>query len=205
MLTISTSRWRSLCWTILKMHKNKKSSFAPLPSMKAIQITAILLFITLSLNAQRISICAIDNQGLGYRLNDKNIFEPGFSGAGLQVNWQKNIKKTDLSLILGGEFSFAGWGSQLLFQTGIGLRIKEIGKFKLNILAITYNGMSLLKPQAQFVNALELCPEICFSLSSKIDISLSSGARYTASPAYRNFAPIWAYFDIPIKLGVCLH
>ena len=164
--------------------------------------TLILLLFSLSLNAQDIHITTSANWGLGYQMDGKNIYEPGFSGAGIRADRIQAIGDSGYSLISGLEFSFQGWGSQVLINNGLAASLWEFGPFnisgKLNIL----NGMALFKGKILYAGSLELGPQLSYSLKRKLSISLGSGIRYSACPSYRRYGSIWCYVDIPITLGV---
>lgn len=166
--------------------------------------TIFFLFVTISLSAQETQISVLANSGLGYRLNEKNIYEPGFSGAGIKLNQIRQIKTSPFSVIWGMELSYSGWGTQTLVQTGFKLKLPEFWKFQFALEASSYYGISLLKSNPQYVNALEILPVIRYELNDRLGIQLASGIRYTASSGYRKYGPIWAYLDLPIRIDLII-
>lgn len=167
-------------------------------------VTIITLLVSINMQAQDIQITAFGGAGLGYQLNDKNIYEPGFSGAGIKVDLIRQIDDSRVSLINGLEFSFQGWGSQVLANNGFSFRILNKGKIGLVTKLHVFNGIVLLKSNPLYVGGIEILPQISYSISEKISIYLNSGFRYSACPRYRQYGPIWSYFDVPVGLGVAL-
>ena len=172
--------------------------------MKNTAAIIITLLVSINLQAQDIQITAFGGVGLGYQLDEKNIYELGFSGAGLKVDLISPINDSRVSLINGVEFSFQGWGSQLLANNGISFRIIDKGKFGLVAKLHVLNGIALLKTNPLYVGGIEILPQISYSINKKMFIYLNTGIRYSACPQYRQYGPIWSYFDVPIGLGVAL-
>ena len=143
------------------------------------QLTTILfLLISLSLQAQEIQLSTITNLGLGYKMNEKSIYEPGFSGAGIRADLTQSIGKSRFSLINGLEFSFAGWGSNVLFNTGFTMDIFENGSFKALAKLNVLNGIALFKDNPLYVGVINLGPELRYHLKRNFSITLASGIRY---------------------------
>ena len=166
--------------------------------------TIITLLISINLQAQNAQITAFGGLGLGYQMNEQNIYEPGFSGAGIRVDMVRQINDSRVSLINGVEFSFQGWGSQVLANNGISFRILDKGKFSLVAKLHVLNGIVLLKTNPLYVGGIEILPQISYSISEKISIYLNSGFRYSACSRYRQYGPIWSYIDVPVGVGVAL-
>lgn len=165
-------------------------------------------------SAQTFQTALTGNIGLGYQLQEKNIYDPGFSGAGWHFEQIHSLDSSRLSVINGLDFSYTGWGTQLLIRNGIDLLVANIDlkgkrkdhpdnkRIRLNIRLLTMNGLALTRPKMLYAGAIEVSPVITFQANKHTGYFLATGLRYSFSPGYRDYGSIWSYSDIPISLGI---
>ncbi len=152
--------------------------------------------------AQEVQVSLSSSLGLGYQLDEQSIYEPGFSGAGIRFDRAQSFGSSRMSLVNGIEYSFQGWGSQLLVNNGFSYRMVTWKRFSASTQVQFLNGMVLTKPKAPYVGAIEAIAQAKYRIGSRMAIMLNIGFRYTASPGYRKYGPIWSYSDIPIGIGI---
>ena len=172
------------------------------------------LITSATLSAQTFQVSASGNWGLGYQLNEKNVYEPGFNGGGVRLDQVQYITNTNISFLNGFEYSFLGWGSQLLVSNGFSFRIypqvtwdeeslkTHPGKFSIDARLYAMNGILLLRPKVLYTGAIQIDPVLTYQLNRKIALHLAAGYRYSLSPGYRDYCSIWSYSDVPISLGI---
>lgn len=173
-------------------------------------LTTLIIVLSLGgqiLPGQTFETTILSNIGLGYQMRDKMVYDPGFSGAGIRMDRAQNFLDTRLSIINGVEFSYLGWGSQLLVNSGFDYSIIEPrdstkSKLSLSIRFHALNGISLFKPKPLYAGALEIGPKINYALKENMKIFLFTGFRYSFCPAYQDYGSIWTYSDIPLAIGL---
>jgi hypothetical protein len=175
-------------------------------SMNSSKLLSIVLLSLLSCNlsAQKIEIAIWGSQGLGYQMHDNNIYEPGFSGAGIRIGRIQSIANSPISINNGIEYSFQGWGSQILFNNGIQYQFWVHGPFTISGSAYFLNGFALFRENTLYAGSIEIGPDVEYKIGERIAFQLSSGIKYTACPGYKKYGPIWSYTDVPIRLGLKL-
>ena len=161
-----------------------------------------LFLISSSLQAQNFQTSVFGSMGLGYQLEDKNVYEPGFSGAGIRFDRIQIIDSSRFSIVNGLEYSFTAWGSQILMNNGFGLEILTKNKFSVKATFSAMNGIALFKPKPLYTGAFDLRSEIYYALKQNLSLYLAFGFRYSVCPGYRDYGPIWSYSDVPFGLGI---
>jgi hypothetical protein len=165
-------------------------------------ITFTLFLLSSPTKAQSFQTTVFGNLGLGYQMNGKNVYEPGFSGAGFRLDRIQSIESSNFSIVSGFEFSFLGWGSQVLVNNGFRIRFFQLNKFGTFGKFSALNGIALLRPKLLYAGAFDLGLEFNYELKKNLSIYLSSGFRYSICPGYQDYGSIWSYSDIPIGIGL---
>jgi hypothetical protein len=167
-----------------------------------VAITFALVMLSSTVKAQSFQTTMFGNLGLGYQMNGKNVYEPGFSGAGLRLDRIQVLDSSNFSIVSGFEFSFLGWGSQVLVNNGFRVKFLQHKKFGVFGTFSALNGIALLRPKLLYAGAFDLGFEFNYELKKNLSIYLSSGFRYSICPGYQDYGSIWSYSDIPIGIGL---
>jgi hypothetical protein len=120
-------------------------------------------------------------------------FEPGMNGNSLNLDYlHKMGEKTSLK---GGlELGYTGWGGQGLISTG--LRYGEISALDAEIL----NGLAFYQQGPRYVFGTGVYYSRSFFTEGKNRLLISLGLRYTIQAGYKEFSPLYAYIDIPLRI-----
>lgn len=178
-------------------------------------LIAVTFFYASICSAQQINIQTGNAVGVMYNSEFDFDIASGFSFSG---TYTSAIKKFKVNYNLGAEYSIAGWGNQVLIQTGISkvwmrpsgfIRAADkesVTYIKSNWLVSTdvniYNGFALFNPTSLYVFAVEPAVVASYKTGDRFFISGTIAPRFTWSPGYDDYGEINSYTDILIKIGV---
>ena len=165
-------------------------------------LVCALFSASLEVQGQEFQSSVYGHAALGYQLDDRNIYEPGFNGVGLCFDRIQTLDSTRFSIINGFEFSVIGWGSQILMSNGFGLQIFNKNKFSAKATFSALNGIILFRPKPLYTGAFDLGAQIYYAIKQNTSLYLRVGFRYSVSPGYRDYGPIWSYSDVPVGIGM---
>lgn len=120
-------------------------------------------------------------------------FDPGMNGSSLNIEYLHKAGER-ISLKGGLELGYTGWGSQGLISTGV--RYGGINAFEAEIL----NGIAFYQQGPNYVFGTGAYYSRSFFAEGKNQLLLSLGLRYTIQPGYKEFSPLYSYFDIPLRI-----
>lgn len=151
--------------------------------------TGMLFLLSTGLQAQTFETGINYFWGIGHSEG----FEPGSNGFSLDLKYHYSLDK-NIGLNAGMEAGISGWGFQILFPVGF-----RYGK-KHKVEAELLNGMALYQQGSAYVFGAGLYYVKPFFEDNKHQLILSFGLRYTIQPAYREYSPLYAYIDLPLRI-----
>ena len=173
----------------------------PFPGILLVVIASALFTAHFQVHGQEFQTSVYGHAALGYQLDDQNVYEPGFNGVGFCFDRIQTLDSTRFSIINGFEYSIIGWGSQILMNNGFGLQIFSKKKFSAKATFSALNGIILFRPKPLYTGAFDLGAQFYYTLKQNTSLFLKVGFRYSLSPGYRDYGPIWSYSDVPVGIG----
>lgn len=155
----------------------------------------IILLGYTSLFSQQINLSVLTLPGIAY----DNQVQGYFGGMGLEVSYLHPLSYGKLRA--GLEFRTIDWGSQLGLNLGYNHPYKSISKWEFSGTASLQGGMALFRPKPFAVLAFDYLPKVEWITGKRVNVSLSSGIRFSINPQYRTFG-IWRLWEIPVRLGI---
>jgi len=118
------------------------------------------------------------------------------SGGGIKLGYQHAYKQSKYNYVLGIEFSFTDWGTQILSRIGANtLFNKAIGAE-----VVLLNGLALYVDNPAYVFGAEVNAFYLISIKSKKRIKLNAGFRYSQNPKYKTIGN-FRFIDLPISIS----
>ncbi|MFN3939710.1 MAG: hypothetical protein ACK4IY_03930 [Chitinophagales bacterium] len=178
-------------------------------------LIAVFFFCASVCSAQQIHIQAGNAVGILYNAEFDLDMASGFT---FSSTYTSVLRKLNVIYNLGAEYSIAGWGNQVLLQTGISkvwmrpsgfIRAADkesVTYIKSNWLVSTdlnmYNGVALFRPAPLYVFAVEPAVIAAYKTGDRFFISGTVAPRFTWCPGYIDYGEINSYTDILFKIGV---
>ena len=174
----------------------------PFPGLLLLLVASALFTAHFQVHGQDFQASVYGHVALGYQLDDQNVYEPGFNGVGFCFDRIQTLDSTRFSIINGFEYSIIGWGSQILMNNGFGLQIFTKNKFSAKATFSALNGIILFRPKPLYTGAFELGTQFFYAIKQNTSLYLRVGFRYSLSPGYRDYGPMWSYSGVPVGIGI---
>jgi hypothetical protein len=130
-----------------------------------------------------------------------NQWSGGWSGGAVAANyWWPLHGNTYLET--GLEFGFTGLATHTLALVGVQQFFPVSQKSWLVAGLQLPQGILLFRPSPLYMGGIGISAGAGYQLSPGFALSLQTGLRYYASPPYREYSPVYRYWDIPIELHV---
>lgn len=133
------------------------------------------------------------------RYNDFS--DPGWNGWGLQAEYNRR-GTNQLGWLIGAESGYTGWGNQVLAKGGVQYRLANSRHWTSTVRVYGMPGVALFRPRPLFAYRVGTELTMAYTFTRRFGLLAAVGLAYGAAPAYKRYALINRYVDVPLSLGV---
>jgi len=155
-----------------------------------------LLAIAPALSAQKLEVSFRGYPSSWYN----GFFEPALDGGGLALTYFHSLSG-NIRLGASAEYDLLLERNECYAGVGILWKFWEHNRFSAHAGASVLNGINLFRPKVLYTGGAEATGRLEFRLSERTALSLTLGARYTLSPAYKNYG-VWRHNSWPVGIGI---